>query len=152
MPRFSSLFNSLWDAPVFPQDGKVAVVIPIQKPGKDPPLPNSYRPIALTSCLSNICERMINKPLVYILESNNVLNVNQCEFRSGWFTLDHIFCLETVVQEAFAKCQLSVSVFFDLEKAYGTTWRRGILRDVYSYSVRGRMLRCIKCYCFPIAL
>ena len=36
-----------------------------------------------------------------------------------------------------------MSVFFDLEKAYDTTWKYGILKDVYSMGFRGRMLQFI---------
>lgn len=56
--------------------------------------------------------------------------------------MDHILCLETTIREAFVNRQHCVSVFFDLEKAYDTTWRYGILHDLYASGVRGRMLRC----------
>ena len=32
-----------------------------------------------------------------------------------------------------------MSVFFDLEKAYDTTWKYGILQDLYQAGLRGRM-------------
>ena len=32
-----------------------------------------------------------------------------------------------------------VAVFFDLEKAYDTTWRYGILRDMHALNLRGRL-------------
>ena len=32
-----------------------------------------------------------------------------------------------------------MSVFFDLEKAYDTTWKYGILRDVHEAGLRGRV-------------
>ena len=32
-----------------------------------------------------------------------------------------------------------MAVFFDLEKAYDTTWRYGILRDLHDLGVRGRL-------------
>ena len=32
-----------------------------------------------------------------------------------------------------------MSVFFDLEKAYDTTWKYGILKDLYSMGFRGCM-------------
>ena len=32
-----------------------------------------------------------------------------------------------------------VSIFFDLQKAYDTTWRYGILRDLYAMGLRGRL-------------
>jgi len=32
-----------------------------------------------------------------------------------------------------------MSVFFDLEKAYDTTWKYGILRDLHESGIRGRL-------------
>ena len=32
-----------------------------------------------------------------------------------------------------------VAVFFDLEKAYDTTWKHGIMKDLYDAGLRGRL-------------
>ncbi len=32
-----------------------------------------------------------------------------------------------------------MSIFFDLEKAYDTTWKHGILKDLHDMGFRGRM-------------
>ena len=32
-----------------------------------------------------------------------------------------------------------VSIFFDLEKTYDTTWKYGIMRDLYNMDLRGRL-------------
>jgi hypothetical protein len=37
-------------------------------------------------------------------------------------TLDHLVRFETFIRNAFAKKEHAVSIFFDLEKAYDTTW------------------------------
>lgn len=76
-------------------------LIPLLKFGKDPFVLNSYGPIPLTSWLSKTYERLTNKRPVFILESNNVLGVNECCFRFEPSTLDHLFRLKTVVREAF---------------------------------------------------
>ncbi|GBN70584.1 hypothetical protein AVEN_205302-1 [Araneus ventricosus] len=43
------LYNRIWLEECFPVAWREAVVIPIPKPGKDPQVPNNYRPIALTT-------------------------------------------------------------------------------------------------------
>ena len=45
------LYNSLWINEHFPHDWNTAIEQLFLKPGKSPLDPNSYRPIALTSCL-----------------------------------------------------------------------------------------------------
>lgn len=109
-------FNLLWEKACFPQAWKHAHIIPLLKPNKDPSQPSSYRPIALTSCLGKTFERLINRRLVYMLESQRVLDNNQCGFRQGRSTLDHLVRLETVIREAFVNRQHCVAVFFDLER------------------------------------
>ena len=37
------------------------------------------------------------------------------------------------------KKEHSVSVFFDLEKAYNTTWKYGIMKDVHDIGLKGRL-------------
>ena len=55
----------MWETGKFPKSWELATIIPIPKPGKDHAEPNSYRPIALTSCLCKTLERMINVRLVW---------------------------------------------------------------------------------------
>ena len=107
----------------FPESWRLATVIPIPKPGKDHAEPTNYRPIALTSCLCKTLERMINKRRVWYLESNNVITKLQSGFRAERSTNDNLVRLETFIRDAFIKREHVVAVFFDLEKAYNTTWR-----------------------------
>jgi len=113
------------------------VVLPIPKADKHKTDPCS-RPIALTSCLCKIAERMINDRLVWHLEKQAYhacpkwLPQKQKHYRS-------IGALESFVREAFIQKQHVVAVFFDLEKAYDTTWKYGIMKDLYDAGLRGRL-------------
>ena len=118
-----NIFNYIWTTDKFPDGWQYATIIPIPKPGKDPAEPNNYRPIALTSCLCKTLERMINKRLTWFLESNNHISWFQSGFRSDRSTTDNLVRLETFIRDAFIKKEHEVAVFFDLEKAYDTTWR-----------------------------
>ena len=68
------IFNGIWTTGVFPESWRLATIVPIPKPGKDRAEPTNYRLIALTSCLCKTLERMINKRLVWYLESNNLIS------------------------------------------------------------------------------
>ncbi|GFV71170.1 putative RNA-directed DNA polymerase from transposon X-element [Trichonephila clavipes] len=74
------LFNRIWKQQLYPTQWKEVIVIPILKPGKDQKNPLSYRPIALTSCLCNTLERMVNACLVYQLEKNKCIPLFQRGF------------------------------------------------------------------------
>ena len=134
-----NIFNYIWTTGKFSEDWTLATIIPIPKPGKDPAEPNNYRPIALTSCLCKTLERMINKRLTWFLESNNHISRFQSGFRSDRSTTDNLVRLETFIRDAFIKKEHVVAVFFDLEKAYDTTWRYGIFKDIHKLGLRGRL-------------
>ena len=54
------IFSIIWNTSQFPIKWKEAILIPLLKPGKNPSDPISYRPIALTSSLCKLMERMVN--------------------------------------------------------------------------------------------
>ena len=82
---------------------------------------------------------MVNKRLVWYLEKNGFLVKQQCGYRSNRSTIDHLVGLETFICDAFIQNQHLVAVFFDLEKAYDTTWKHGIQQDLYDMGLRGNL-------------
>ena len=133
------ILNKIWISADFPQQWRAATVIPIPKPNKDHTDPLSYRPIALTNCLCKVLERMINARLIWYLEKHRILDRSQCGFRKHCSTTDHMVSLERYLRDAFAQRQQAVGLFFDLEKAYETTWQYGIIRDLHRIGLRGRL-------------
>merc|ERR1712237_134949 len=107
--------------------------------GKDPQDPSNFRPIALTSCICKTVERMVNERLIYFLESNNLLTKFQAGFRSERGTIDQLVRLDTFIRDAFINKEHVVGVFFDLAKAYDTTWKYGIVKDLHKMGLRGNL-------------
>ena len=133
------ILNKIWISADFPQQWRAATVMPIPKTNKDHPDPLSYRPIALTSCQCNILERIINTRFIWYLEKYRILDRSQCGFRKHHSTTEHLMSLERYLLHAFAQRQQAVGLFFDLEKAYETTWQYGIIRDLHRIGLRGRL-------------
>lgn len=140
------IFNNIWLTGDFPTIWSEATIIPIPKPGKDHSDPGNYRPIALTSCLCKTFERIVNCRLVWFLEKNKLFTEFQSGFRKQRNTNDHLIRLESFIREGFVRRQHVVSVFFDLEKAYDTTWKYGILRDLHRCGLRGRLPELISSF------
>ena len=133
------VFNNILETGKFPPSWREATIIPIAKPGKDSKDPNNYCPIALTSCVCKTMERMINDRLVWYLESSSLITEAQSGFRKTRSTMDHLVRFETFVREGFLNGEHVVSIFFDLEKAYDTTWKYGIMKNLHDMDLRGRL-------------
>lgn len=146
--KLLEIYNKVWKEGKLPSEWKEAVVIPIRKPGKDPTNPINYRPIALTSNLCKIMERMITERLSYELESRGVLNSCQSGFRKGRSTLDSVLRLENEIRKAQANKESVVAVFFDIEKAYDMMWKEGLLIKLSKLGVEGRVFNWIKDFLF----
>ena len=80
---------------------------------------------------------MVNDRLVYYLKSNTLTSDLQSGFRKQRCTTDQLIQLETWVTEGLANREHVVALFFDLEKAYDTTWKYGILLDLFKAGLRG---------------
>ena len=84
-------------------------------------------------------KRMINKRLVWFLETNNILTNIQCGFRKNRSTIDQLVRLETFIRDAFVNKEHAVSAFFYLERAYDTTWKYSILKDLHNIGLNGHL-------------
>ena len=133
------IFNDFWKTGNIPKSWKEATVIPSPKPDKDHTDPTNYHPIALTRCICKTMERMINGRLTWFLEANNIITDYQSGFRHHRSTNDHLVRLETFIREAFIKKEHLVAIFFDLEKAYDTTWKYGIMKNIHDIGLEGRL-------------
>ena len=89
---------------------------------------------------------MDNDRLLLLLEKNKLIATIQGGVRKQRGTLDHLVRFETFILEAFIKKVHAVSVFFDLERAYDTTWKYGIMNDLHDFGIRGRLAYFISAY------
>ncbi|KDR24442.1 hypothetical protein L798_06509, partial [Zootermopsis nevadensis] len=55
----TKVFNAVLRRQHFPSAWKHARVVSILKPGKDPTLPSSYRPISLLDTVGKLCEKIL---------------------------------------------------------------------------------------------
>lgn len=138
------IYNEIWTSNQYPELWKSAIIISFLKPDKPINEPSSYRPIALTSCVAKLLEKIINIRLVNHLENNSLISNIQCGYRKARSTTDAVVTLTSDIQDAFSKNDYQISIFFDLQKAYDTTWRYGILKSVHSIGIRGNMAHYIK--------
>ena len=66
----------------------------------------------------------------------------QCEIRANHSTIDHLDRPDAYIKKGW-RMETILLACFNLEKAYDTTWRRGILQDLRSLGIRERMPKYI---------
>ena len=89
-------------------------------------------------------EKLIHKRLSWYLEINNLLSPLQSGYRNNRSTLDHLVRLETFIRQAFVNEEHLSAIFFDLEKAFDTTWKHGIMKDLHNLNLRGNLPKFIE--------
>lgn len=137
------LYNKILDEGL-PKQWKHALIIPIKKPGKDPLLPTSYRPIALISCTCKILEKIINTRLQWTITNNKLLNKYQSGFTKGKGTIDNITYLVDEIQKGFTRHEQTTAVFIDLKNAYDRVWQHKIIENIERLGLKGRIVRFVK--------
>ena len=129
--------NASWMEGVVPREWRQARIIPIPKAGKDKQRVASYRPIALTSHLSKLVERMVLARLTHLMERRRMVPAEQVGFRAGRSVEDNIGRLIQQVQDGWnipksrrkqapdgSSAQKFVLLAFDFARAYDTVDHR----------------------------
>ncbi|KAM7310782.1 hypothetical protein ISCGN_007690 [Ixodes scapularis] len=115
-------------------------------PGKPSDQPNSYRPIALTSCVEKLLERIILCRLVHHLETVGALPECYAGFRRGRCTADAIADLVTALEDGKARHRTTGVVLLDISKAFDAVEHNSIVTELKRLGIGGRMLAFIRAF------
>ena len=111
--RLLALINMSWTRSEVPSLWTKAEIIPILKRGKPPGKIESHRPISLLSCVSKLCERLVNRRLMHLLEEQHLLNPNQAGFRRQRGTEDQILRLVQAIADGLEEKRRTAMVLVD---------------------------------------
>ena len=113
------LINSSFESGTFPEELKLAKVIPIFKSGDKQDISN-YRPISILSFFSKVLEKTMYNHLINLIDANKIVYKYQFEFRISHSTNHAIISLAEKVSNAMDSGKISIGVFLDLIKAFDT--------------------------------
>jgi hypothetical protein len=113
----ANIYNASLESGIFPDQQKVAKVIPVYKKGEKKDIQN-YRPIALLSVFSKLLEKLVHNRLMAFIEGNGVITEAQHGFRMMKSTETAMQTFIQSTQEAIEKKVNPIGIFFDLTKAY----------------------------------
>ena len=89
---------------------------------------------------------MVNKRLMWHLETNNMINKEQTAFRKNRNTEDQLIYLEQSVENAVQEKKKVIATFLDLSKAFDKVWKEGLLLKLLTSGIAGRMFNWIKSF------
>ena len=133
------------DTGVIPDLLKTSVITPIFK-GGDKLKPKSYRPVALTSHLIKIFEKVIRQQMVKYIEERNLLNPNQHGFRSGHSCLSQLVQHYDKIVKAMEEGINVDVIYLDYAKAFDKLDFNIMLKKLWKMGIRGRVYAWIRSF------
>lgn len=141
----SLFFNECFEENIFPEQLKIAKILPIFKKGSKTD-PKKYWPISLLPTLSKIFEKLLKNRLVQHLIQNNVLSSRQFGYQKGIGTTDAIDSLVDDVVKNLNDRKKVVGLFLDLSAAFDMVDHSILLEKLEYYGVRGQPLALFQSY------
>ena len=141
------LFNLIWSSHYIPSSWREANIVSLLKPGKNhlSHLPSSYRPIALTSVLCRMFERMVKSLLLPLLLP--LLSKFQHGFLPSRSTYDCIHLLLRRIQSAFSLSSLLPVAFIDFSNAFDLIDHELLLYKLRTqFSITGPLFNFLKSF------
>ena len=135
--------NANWTTGWCPQAWRITTIVPFLKKEKHAQSVSSYRPIALTSIIGKLLERLIVNRLSWWLEAMSLLSPWQTGFRKRRCTTDQCLRLFKFASDGFQSTnkERTVLMLFDYSKAYDTVWRTGLLQKMLDIGVPLRFVQ-----------
>lgn len=141
----SHLINLSLSQGVFPDELKLAKVIPLFKSG-DKLIINNYRPVSLLSVFSKVFEKCMASRLTDFIDTNNILYKYQFGFRKKHSTSMAINLLVDKITESLDNREVTVGVALDFRKAFDTIDFSILLNKLLKIGIRGVCYKWFESY------
>ena len=124
------VLNLSWCSGVIPASWRRALITPLPKPDKDTTLCASYRPIALTSNVCKVLERILKVRLSFLVDNPGecVTPLNGCQagFQRLRSTAEQVALFAQSASNAQKSGKYSIALFFDMAKAFDTVSKEAV--------------------------
>ncbi len=141
-----ALCNASWRDAVVPKSWRLAEIIPLLKKGKDPHAPKSYRPVALTSCIAKLLERLVRARLQHFLEKWDLLHHEQAGYRSCRSAEEQLGLTSQYISDAMQEGDHALMLPVDFEAAFDRARRMRLYKKLLDKKVPPHVVRWIRAF------
>ena len=145
VPALEKIFNLALNSGVYPDELKIAKVIPIFKKGS-PNSINNYRPISILSSINKIFEKILYSRLISYIDQFKLLYKYQFGFRKNHSTEQSLIEFVDQIRSAMDNQHMTCGIFIDLSKAFDTVDHQILISKLEHYGIRGSALELFKSY------
>ena len=145
-PMLTKLFNECMIEGYFPNELKVAKIIPLYKNKGEITDITNYRPISMLPVFSKIFEKLIYKKLVDFFNKNETLTNSQYGFRCKHSTLHALINATENLYKSIDNKQNTLGIFIDFSKAFDTINHSILIKKLDVYGIRGNLLKLLDNY------
>ena len=138
-PVLQQIFRKSLDESEVPERWKEAEIIPIHKGGSKATMAN-FRPVALTSVVCKVLERIVCSAILAFLATNHLITQQQHGFVRGRSCQTNILlCMEKWTDIIDSGKSVDVA-YFDYAKAFDKVSHRLLLIKLRAYGIDGKLL------------
>lgn len=134
------IYRESLDKSVFPKSLKIGNITPIFKSGSRGK-PANYRPVALTSHLSKVLEKIVRNQMLDYFESSNLLNDKQHGFRRGRSCISQLLAHFEKIMEELQKGSNVDVIYLDFSKAFDKLDFKTLLLKLKRYGISSKLGR-----------
>ena len=128
------------DSGEIPSVFKISNITPVHKGGPRQ-IPKNYRPVALTSHLIKVFEKIIRNELVNFIERNDLMNPNQHGFRAGRSCLSQLLQHFDKITRLLEQGKNVDIIYLDFSKAFDKLDFKICLQKLHNMGITGRIYR-----------
>ena len=118
----------------------------IFKPGKDPALPSSYRPISLLGSIGKFLEKILLATILHEASERGLMRAEQFGFRPRHSTSLQLARLVERITRNFCEKRLKCAVFLNVAKVFNTVWIDGLLYKLTLFNFPSNIVHTISSY------
>ena len=139
------IFNQAITLSSFPDEWKIARVVPLYKNGQRS-IPGNYRPISVLPAISKIMERILHDQLYNYLTKFDLFSDTQFGFRKFHSTAGALLDCTNEWYINLDRKMFNLVVLIDLKKAFDTVDHQILLSKLELYGIKGQAINLLKSY------